>query len=187
MMPELKLSKKNAIHAWHFCKGMKLRDGTPLVQGKVYHVADPIMCERGLHASVKPLDALDYAPGNTMCRVRCWGETIVGDDKLVSEYRVADTIIDAEQLLGFWACNIAEACLCVYDVTDQRSWDAIEIKRAWLCGNATDKELAAARAAARAAWAAARAAAGAELNASLEIFILENMGRVICHRSHQTD
>jgi hypothetical protein len=48
---------------------------------------------------------------------------------------------------------------------DQRSWDAIEVKRRWLAGEATDAELAAAMAAARAA--ARAAATDAELAAAM--------------------
>jgi hypothetical protein len=63
-----------------------------------------------------------------------------------------------------YACDVAERALVAEREAgrepDERSWAAIEAKRAWLDGKITDEELAAAREAARgAAWAAAWEAA----------------------------
>ncbi|MCP4640231.1 MAG: hypothetical protein GY851_07360 [bacterium] len=60
-------------------------------------------------------------------------------------------------VLHEFACWCAEEALKLV-VPDPRSVRAIEVKRLWIAGRATDGELAAARAA---AWAAARDAAGA--------------------------
>jgi len=61
------------------------------------------------------------------------------------------------------ACQFAESVLVrereAGREPDERIWAAIEIKREWLAGRASDKELAAARAAAGAAWDAAAGAA----------------------------
>jgi hypothetical protein len=69
-----------------------------------------------------------------------------------------------EKTLHEFACQVAENALLKERERGREpheaSWKAIEVKRAWLEGKATDEELAAARAAARdAAWDAARAAA----------------------------
>ena len=64
-------------------------------------------------------------------------------------------------ILHEFACRCAERALKKAKVTDERSWNAIKVKRAWLKGEATDEELAAARAAAAAAWAAGAAGAAA--------------------------
>jgi hypothetical protein len=72
-----------------------------------------------------------------------------------------EELIDAHILHEF-ACRCAERALARVDNPDPRSVAAIEAKRAWLRGEITNDELAAARAAASdAAWAAASAAASA--------------------------
>ena len=69
-----------------------------------------------------------------------------------------EEFIDAPILHEF-ACRCAEEALKLVDNPDQRSVAAIETKRRWLKGEATNEELAAACAAAYAAAYAARAAA----------------------------
>ena len=164
----MKIAKKDAIVAWHFTDGMKLMDGQVLKQGKVYHVPDIKICERGLHASKRLIDAFEYAKGSVLSQVRCWGNVETQSDKIVAEYRVADTILDIDFQLHWWATDIASDALGYCGVTDQRSWDAIETKRSWLCGNSTDDELDEARSAAwDASWDAWNAAWNASWNASL--------------------
>ena len=81
-------------------------------------------------------------------------------------------MIDGTKILNEFACRCAEDALKKANVTDERCWNAIKVKRDWLKGKATDNELAAAQASARdaardaaraaardAAWAAERAAA----------------------------
>ena len=137
----------------------------------------PILCEQGLHASRRAMDALKYAPGPIVCRVELSGTVRHDTDKSVAIRRKCLWMMDATTLLHEFACDAAEGALLLADVTDRRSWVAIEVKRAWLRGEATDKELAAARDAARAAawdaeraaaWDAARASAWDELNGVLE-------------------
>lgn len=70
-----------------------------------------------------------------------------------------EEILPARTLHEF-ALWCAETALTKANVTDERSWNALNVKRLWLDGKATDKELDAARNAARnAASAAARDAA----------------------------
>ena len=87
-------------------------------------------------------------------------ENIPAADRLWAVLR--EELIDAPILHEF-ACRCAERALSRVENPDPRSLRAIEIKRAWLRGKATDEELAAAWAAALAArhatWAAAEAAA----------------------------
>ena len=89
-------------------------------------------------------------------------ENIPAADRLWAVLR--EELIDAPILHEF-ACRCAERALSRIENPDPRSLRAIEVKRAWLRGKATDKELAAARAAAgaarHAAWAAAEGAAWA--------------------------
>jgi hypothetical protein len=60
------------IQAWHFTRAT-LRDGRPLPKDGEWLIHDgkAIMCESGLHASRRVIDALQYAPGSTVCRVSC--------------------------------------------------------------------------------------------------------------------
>ena len=160
------------VKAWHWVKDdWTLRDGQKLEVGKTYTVEDNlVMCERGLHASRKILDALQYAPGSICCRVTCWKIEQEDNDKLVCHKRRVEWAIDATNILHEFACQVAEKALKAAIVTDKRCWAAIEAKRKWLRGEinkddldaAWDAARAAARAAARdAAWAAASAAAWA--------------------------
>lgn len=95
-------------------------------------------------------------------------EGMSDEDKLWAVLR--EELIDAATLHEF-ACRCAERALARVENPDERSVNAIRVKRAWLRGEATDEELKAARAAAwavartaawDAAWAAARTAARAQ-------------------------
>ena len=98
-------------------------------------------------------------------------EEVSVEDRLWAVLR--EEFVPARTLHEF-ACRCAEGALRKAGVTDDRSWNAIRVKRLWIEGKATDTELAAAWAAAEAAaraaaedaawaaaWAAARAAARA--------------------------
>jgi hypothetical protein len=152
-------------YAWHFVPAdLRLaHSGEPVEVGRTYHVTPPIVpCERGLHGSVRLIDALGYASSSILTRCSYGGKIVHQNDKLAASERTVLWIGDIEPILHEAACIFAEGALRVAKVTDSRSWAAIEAKRKWLRGEITDKELAAAWAAARdAAWAAAGAAAGA--------------------------
>ena len=153
------MKAQKTVLAWHFVKDDGTnRDGIKEKIGQWYKVEGEIVpCQRGLHGSVRPLDALEFAPGLILRRTEHRG-TIVehNDDKIASSERRALWQIDATKLLHLFACWAAENALKDAKVTDERCWKAIKIKRQWLGKKATDEELAAASAAARAA---ARAAA----------------------------
>ena len=141
------------ILAWHFTKGMVLRDGQPLVIGKTYiHTGKIKMCESGYHASKRITNALRYAPGAQLSRVRVWGDIQEDGDKLVARNRKVLWTIDATRILHLFACDVAEEALKRIENPDPRSFAAIETKRRWLNGKATDEELSAAWSAAREAW-----------------------------------
>ncbi len=171
------MKAQKTVLAWHFVKDDGTnRDGIKEKIGQWYKVEGEIVpCQRGLHGSVRPLDALEFAPGLILRRTEHRG-TIVehNDDKIASSERRALWQIDATKLLHLFACWAAENALKDAKVTDERCWKAIKIKRQWLGKKATDEELAAASAAASAAaWAAARDAARAAANATTEDASLE--------------
>ena len=130
-------------------------------QGQILRHRGPLeLCKKGLHASVKPLDALNYAPGSVVCRVECSGEVIRGDGKLVCSRRKVLWAKDASRVLHEFAIWCAERALEKVENPDPRSLEALKVKKLWLDGKVTNEELEAAREAARnAARDAAREAA----------------------------
>lgn len=156
------------IKAWHFVRENKrlgYGDNNIVAPGYTYSVDGELsMCEWGLHASINPLDALNYAPGPIVCRVVLSGDMIKGDDKICARERTVLWMADASETLHLFACDVAQRELDRQQHVDPRSQAAIDAKRKWLKGEITDAELAAAwdtaRGAARdAATAAARDAA----------------------------
>jgi len=63
--------------AWHFVSDT-LRDGRPVPADGVWleHKGKLKMCVSGLHWSREPFDALQYAPGETLCLVEIGGEIV---------------------------------------------------------------------------------------------------------------
>jgi hypothetical protein len=169
------------VLAWHFVSDNRTLgyDSTELSveSGYVYSVpGGPLsMCSRGMHASRKPLDALCYAPGTVVCRVRCWGDIEEDPDKLVCRHRQVLWLANAERTLhefSVWCVRNTPIgpSKTVWDLlTDPCSRKAIETKERWLEGRASKEELAAATDAARdAAWAAARDAQNRQLTKALK-------------------
>ena len=138
----------NTILAWHFV-GTTLRDGRPVPpDGKTLRHRGPLeLCASGLHASVRLIDALQYAPDATLCRVRCGGEMLHERDKLVCRQRTILWRIDAADLLRAFARQ------CALDAA--HLWEMPELVRRYL--ESGDESLRAAAGAA--AWAAASDAA----------------------------
>ncbi len=157
------LRQDKGVLAWHFVADT-LRDGSPVPSdGDILkHDGPLVMCETGLHASQRIIDALKYAPGHTICRVRLWGsECQEHDDKLVGNARKILWRIDGEKLLRKFACD------CALDVA--HLWDMPPKVRDYLETQEESKRdaaWAAARAARDAAENAARAAAGAAARAA---------------------
>lgn len=165
----------NGILAWHFLRGdreLQFPPHTLVEPGQTLRVEPPLrMCRHGLHASARAIDALRYAPGDMVCRVRLSGEILTDEDKLCASERTVLWMVDATTTLHEFACWCAEQALeqerAAGREPDPRSWAAIKTKRAWLRGECDDATLVAARAAAAdAAWAAAWAAAEAAARAA---------------------
>ena len=148
------MSDKKRI-GWHFLRGDKLRDGTTApADGEWLEFSGNLeMCESGLHFSSLPHQALEYAPGATLCLVEYGGKVIMGGDKGVCSRRKIIARMDATELLRFYARMQAVKVIEYWDT------EPPEVVCDYLMTG--DESLrAAARAAARvAAWAAARDAA----------------------------
>ena len=176
------------MRAWHFLKNdMTGRCGNEPAwkDGQKRTVeGDLVMCQHGYHASKRLIDALEYARGSTICRVEVSRERLKDTDKVCARWRRLLWHLPAEvgeRILHEFACWCAEQALKrerkAGREPDPRSWQAIETKRKWLRGEASDQELYAARDAARAAardaaWAAARDAARAAQNRKLTRMIM---------------
>ena len=149
------------MRAYHFT-GATLRDGRPIppVGEWIEHIGPIAPCESGLHASVDPLDALQYAPGPMLHLVDLDGEILehgTPPDKLVGRRRRIVASIDATDLLREFA-----------------RWCALQVVHLWQCPDVVRRYLEtgdesirvaardAVRVAARdSAWAAAKGAAWA--------------------------
>ena len=199
---------KNNILAWHFLpeNGLTRFNKIKVEPGvEIVHKGKLELCNSGLHASIKLDDALSFAPGPILCRVRCQGRVKRGDDKLVCSRRTVLWMLDASRVLRLWGCwcirnTKLQDGRTVWDLlTDIRIRNAVEVAERFAVGQATEQELDAARAAARdaaraaaraaawdAAWDAARAAAWAAawdavMDASskqLEIMVIEEAKRL---------
>ena len=160
---------------WHFTEAQHHgRDGWPLQEVEELPTGTkPILCEIGLHASKSALDALSYAPGPFVSRVRLEGTVVVGDDKACATRRVRLAgPVDASRELRLFAADCAEHVLPIFEKEypgDDRPRKAIEVARRFAAGLASGDELrdawsdagSAAWAAKWDAWAAAGSAAWA--------------------------
>ena len=144
------------MKAWHFLKAdrrLACPPHTPVVVGNTLTV-DPDkleLCTYGLHASIRALDALCYAPGPIICRVELGGRILTANDKVCASERTVIAMADATETLRAFARS------CALDVIYK--WDAPSVVREYLeTGNEELRE--SARSAARsAAWSATRSAA----------------------------
>jgi len=176
------------VIGWHFASD-KLRDGRPLPKAgeTLKHDGPVVPCEQGLHASVRAIDALGYAPGAMVARVELRGRIVAhGDDKhAASERYMLTGYMDASRALFLFACDCAAAALDAEEAAgrtvDPRSRAAVACRRLWLDGAATDADLSAAYSAAysaawsaaaysaeSAAWSAAESAAGSAAESAAE-------------------
>jgi len=94
--------------AWHFT-GNTLRDGSPIpaIGETLVFPGKVEMCGSGYHWSLKPSQALVYAPGATLHKVSFGGYVEIGDDKGVSSERTIIASIDATHLLRRFAADMA--------------------------------------------------------------------------------
>jgi hypothetical protein len=159
------------MEGWQFCRDdmrLGLNDGLHIRVGRTLKVeGEPVLCDHGLHASKRIIDALTYAGGNIICRVELGGKIVCGSSLAAATERTVLWMLDAETLLHEFACRCAERALETANITDEQCWHAIETKRKWLNGDVSDDELDAARDAAKregqhVAWNAAQRWEGAE-------------------------
>lgn len=143
--------------AWHFT-GNTLRDGSPIPAiGETLVFPHKVeICRSGYHWSLKPHQALRYAPGAILHKVNFGGYVEIGDDKGVSSERTIIASIDATYLLRRFAADRA--------LSVSHLWDMPEVVRDYL--TTLDETKMGAAEAAEAAWNAAWAAKNAARDAA---------------------
>jgi hypothetical protein len=116
------------IEAWKFLRESRCLgydDNRPVEMGVPLEVdGHPVLCERGIHASRRAIDALQYAESAIVARVACEGEIVEGADKLACTRLTPLAIFDATDTLRHFER------LCALDVI--HLWDAPEIVRRYL-------------------------------------------------------
>lgn len=177
------------IKAWHFVADT-LRDGRPVPKDGVWlrHEGRIKICASGLHASLRPWDALKHTPGATLCYVECRGDVQQQSDKLACRERriimradVTETLryfarMQALSAINLWPSAPPDVVLDYLMTGDESLRRAsLDASRAATNAAANAASRVASRAAARAAawdaawdaaWAAARAAASAASRAA---------------------
>lgn len=78
-----------------------LRDGSPVPANDVWISAKGglELCANGMHASAHVSDALQYAPGPTLCLVELRGKILTAHDKVCARRRRIVARFDATDLL----------------------------------------------------------------------------------------
>ncbi len=123
------------------------------------------MCEKGLHASKTPLQAMGYVTGEILAQVEVKGNSKIEDDKEAwSEMRIVKAWNWTKKDSVALSIYAAELVLPNYEKVypnDKRVREAIEAARKVL-ENDTEENKSAARSAESAAWSAESAARSAE-------------------------
>lgn len=157
------MSNNKSVWGWWFAMAeddgrvlLPRGDGREVRAGEVLSVPGPtVLCKRGLHASERAIDALAYAPGVIVCRVRLSGDIKREDDKIVGLEREVLWMADAGVALRLFACDCADAALSAERAAgrepDSRLWEAVRVARLYAIGQASEEERSAAGSAAESA------------------------------------
>lgn len=150
---------------WHFAEcdengtpRLRYNDGREIRVGETLTVdCEPVLCEAGLHASKRIIDALRYYPSNpVVTRVTLGGIVIHGDDKSVATERTVVAMLDrdtTDRILREFAR------WCALQVI--HLWNAPDVVRQYLETGDVSLRAAAWAATTDAAWGAASASAWA--------------------------
>ncbi len=132
--------------AWHFLAddGTTIAGTKPEPGGVETFDGLPRAGYCGLHGSIRAIDALRLSRGMMVRRVEITGSVSTSFNKLCGEVRRELWRADATATVHEFSCRVAE----IENDQDPRSIAAIETKRKWMRGEATDEELDLAREAA---------------------------------------
>jgi len=162
-------------------KKLRYGDNRPIKEGETHSVeGELVLCENGLHASERVIDALKYAPGSTLWLVELSGEIVEGEDKVCARSRKYIKEIDCEELLREFArkqalINIekikpycsAEAFSLIVDYLETGN-DELR-SAAWSAARSAAWSAESAESAESAAWSAARSAESAAESAARSV------------------
>jgi hypothetical protein len=140
------LNYEQGILAWQFLaedgrteagKGIAMHAGETWAAGGPATPAD-WECS----GSVRALDALQYASGPMACRVVLWGEVTQTPFEIFATKCTCLWLADASYVLHEFALRIASSYLRQMQNTghqiDPLCWTALDVKKGWLHGQATD-------------------------------------------------
>lgn len=89
-------------------KTLRYGDNRKIEEGITHTVEGiPVLCEHGLHASKRAIDALQYAPGSFLWIVELSGEIVEGADKVVATERTYIKGFDATNMLKEFSRKVA--------------------------------------------------------------------------------
>lgn len=119
-----------AFHLGHSSGQLHYRN-VKIVQGNTVSARHGVeLCIRGPHASLHFKEALEYGFGPLLSVVSMWGETIIANDKLVSEHRRHDLMFDIRPIIKntyeFWLRYILEGM--AYHKTCREFWISLSSK-----------------------------------------------------------
>ncbi len=137
------------MKAWHFLetsRQLRWPDKRDVKPGCWYRAKGKIeLCKNGMHGSKKLSDALSYAPGPIVCRVRIKGEIISARDKIVGRDRIVLGMADATSALTHFTCVCAANALAAEAKTGRlprlELWDAIDARRKYQLGKIDEAQL----------------------------------------------
>ena len=178
-------------NAWHFLNadwrtssgGLLVEVGKPLI-----HVGDLVLCNSGLHASTRAIDALSYSRGPVVTLVECEGEFVDHSDKFICRRRTPLWGYDCTDELWTFARLAALEVLPLWPDAPDVVREFLETGNEDLRDAARDAAWDAARAAARdaawdaawaAAWAAARDAARAAARDAARDAALDRLNHIL--------
>lgn len=97
------MSTAPGLNAWHFARDDRRLghgDGREIIEGGELWVDGEIkLCYAGLHWCRRPIDAINYASGNVICKVEPLGEIFEDNDKGVSQGRKVLWMSDCSEML----------------------------------------------------------------------------------------
>jgi hypothetical protein len=156
---------ENTMLGWHFLpvdRRLRYGDGRTVEAGATYTVPSDLplsLCNYGLHASERIINALGNAPGPVICRVALDPPVLTKEDKACAYSRRVIAMIDGTDLLRRFACDCALDVVHLWDppaIVIEYLQTPTEGKRAAAWDGAWDGALFSSKAAARdSAWAAA--------------------------------
>ena len=94
-------------------------DNRKPIKGRTHKVkCEPVLCQAGLHASISPFDALQYAKSETLWEVDIGGKILKGDDKIVGTERKYIRKLDTTDICDKFARMCALDVIYLWDAHD---------------------------------------------------------------------